>query len=85
MARQTHPTDTQIIQLLQTKGWVKSEAKARLKKEVYQLEQVDVEKIKNYSEHFGLGAKQRLIDEILDIRRENLIARLNAITTADLM
>ncbi|GAL13531.1 hypothetical protein JCM19233_4536 [Vibrio astriarenae] len=48
-----------------------------LKRDVYQLKADEICKVKNYATHFGLEAKQKLIDEILELRREAMIARLS--------
>lgn len=76
MGQKTHPKDEKIVQLLQQQGLIKSEVKTRLKSEVYRLHADEVVKINNYAEHFGLNAKQKLIDEILDLRRETMLSRL---------
>ncbi|MDN3612328.1 hypothetical protein ACODM8_11285 [Vibrio ostreicida] len=76
MARDVHPLDQVIIKKLQSVGFIKSEADAILKRDVYQLESNDIAKIKNYATHFGLSAKERLIDEILELRREALLSKL---------
>ncbi len=76
MARATHDMDILIIELLQQQGLIKKEAEAYLKKEIYQLEQEEIQKVKNYSRHFGLSAKEKLIQEILDLRRETLFKKL---------
>ena len=78
MSQAKHPLDSQIISLLQQRGMIKSEAKSQLKKQVYKLQASEVNQINNYSNHFGLNAKQKLIDEILDIRREALISSLTS-------
>ncbi len=77
MARTTHSIDRVIIQLLQRRGYIKKEAEAYLRREVYQLQPEEVAKIKNYSEHFGLKAKDKIIQEILELRREALFCRLS--------
>ncbi|WP_261904456.1 hypothetical protein [Vibrio fortis] len=78
MSQAKHPLDHKIITLLQQRGMIKSEAKTRLKKQVYKLQASEVNQINNYSNHFGLNAKQKLIDEILDIRREAMISSLTS-------
>ena len=78
MSQAKHPFDNKIIALLQQRGMIKSEAKTRLKKQVYKLRAAEVNQINNYSNHFGLNAKQKLIDEILDIRREAMISSLTS-------
>lgn len=78
MSQAKHPLDNKIISLLQQRGMIKSEAKIRLKKQVYKLQASEVNQINNYSNHFGLNAKQKLIDEILDIRREAMISSLTS-------
>jgi hypothetical protein len=78
MTKTKHPLDQQIIVLLQSHGLIKSEAKARLKKEVYKLLPSEIQKVDNYTTHFGLHNKQQLIDEILNIRRENMLLKLSA-------
>ncbi|MDR9831484.1 hypothetical protein RCJ22_38505 [Vibrio sp. FNV 38] len=77
MARAINKTDKTIIQLLQKKGFVKSEAERYLKRDVYKLQADEVTKIKNYATHFGINAKQKLIDEILELRRDALLSRLS--------
>ncbi len=76
MARATHDIDILIIELLQNQGLIKKEAEAYLKREIYQLEQEEIQKVKNYARHFGLSAKEKLIQEILDLRRETLFKKL---------
>ncbi len=76
MRQVKHPSDATVIRMLQQRGYVMSEAKARLKKDVYQLDAAQVQKVKNYVEHFGIHAKDKLIEEILDLRRERLISHL---------
>ncbi|CAH0529465.1 hypothetical protein VHP8226_03233 [Vibrio hippocampi] len=76
MIKQRHPLDSTIIKLLQQQGLVKSEAKQHLKQHVYRLQPDEISKVKNYAQHFGIQAKQQLIDEILELRREALIASL---------
>jgi DNA-binding PadR family transcriptional regulator len=76
MARAVNPADKAIIKLLQEHGLIKSEAEARLKRDIYRLQPSDIEKVKNYAQHFGLHAKEQLIDEILELRRESLMAKL---------
>ncbi|ELA7829920.1 hypothetical protein Q6U52_000057 [Vibrio alginolyticus] len=75
MARAVNPTDETIIKLLQEQGLIRSEAEARLKREVYRLQPNEIAKVKNYAQHFGINAKEKLIDEILDLRREALMKR----------
>ncbi|ACY52047.1 hypothetical protein ND926_06035 [Vibrio diabolicus] len=75
MARAVNPIDETIIKLLQDQGLIRSEAEARLKKEVYRLQPNEIEKVKNYAQHFGINAKEKLIDEILELRREALIKK----------
>ncbi|EJL6395223.1 hypothetical protein ABKZ05_001131 [Vibrio navarrensis] len=77
MSKKIHSSDSTIIKLLQQRGLIKSEAVARLKQDVYRLHPEEVTKVKNYAEHFGIHAKEKLIDEILDLRREALIHRLS--------
>jgi len=77
MARAAHDIDILIIELLQAQGLIKKEAQAILKREVYQLEQDEIDKIKNYATHFGITAKEKLIQEILDLRRETLFNKLS--------
>lgn len=76
MARATLDIDILIIELLQQQGLIKKEAEAYLKKEIYQLELEDIQKVKSYSHHFGSSAKDKLIQEILDLRRETLFKKL---------
>ncbi|WP_051119290.1 hypothetical protein [Vibrio campbellii] len=77
MSRAVNPADEVIIKLLQNQGLIKSEAEARLKDEVYRLHLHEIEKVKNYDQHFGINAKEKLIDEILDLRREALIKKIS--------
>ncbi len=77
MRRETPQSDKVIIKLLQSQGSTKKEAEAYIKKEVYQLQPDEVAKIKNYATHFGINAKDRLIQEILDLRRERVLAKLS--------
>ncbi|MGR2666583.1 hypothetical protein [Vibrio campbellii] len=77
MSRAVNPADEVIIKLLQNQGLIKSEAEVRLKDEVYRLHPHEIEKVKNYDQHFGINAKERLIDEILDLRREALIKKIS--------
>ncbi len=77
MARAIHDFDVLIIELLQQQGFIKKEAEALLKNEVYRLEAEEIQKIKNYATHFGLPAKEKLIQEILDLRRETLFNKLS--------
>ncbi|MEH0690974.1 hypothetical protein H4F05_09475 [Vibrio cholerae] len=76
MPRTPHPADMEIIKLLQQQGCIKSEAMQRLKREVYQLQPEEISKVKNYADHFGLRAKEQLIDEILELRRDELLTQL---------
>ncbi len=76
MARKINQLDKVIIELLQSQGFIKKEAEACLKREVYQLQPAEITKIKNYDTHFGMSAKDRLIQEILDLRREALYSKL---------
>ncbi|MCL9775663.1 hypothetical protein [Vibrio methylphosphonaticus] len=78
MPKAKNPLDSKIIALLQNSGMIKSEAQLQLKKHVYKLEPNEIKQINNYSTHFGLNAKQNLIDEILDIRRDTMIAKLTS-------
>ena len=77
MSRAVTPADEVIIKLLQKQGLIKSEAEACLKDEVYRLHPHEIEKVKNYDQHFGINAKEKLIDEILDLRREALIKKIS--------
>lgn len=77
MTKKKHPLDTQIIQLLQQQGLIKSEASARLKQEVYQLKAEEVSKIHHYVNHFGMKAKGTMIEEILEVRREAMISSIS--------
>ena len=77
MSRVVNPADEVIIKLLQNQGLIKSEAEACLKDEVYRLHPHEIEKVKNYDQHFGINAKEKLIDEILDLRREALIKKIS--------
>ncbi|MBB1463581.1 hypothetical protein H5300_09630 [Vibrio sp. SG41-7] len=78
MSKVKHPLDDKIVALLQNSGMIKSEAKSQLKMHVYKLEPSEIKQINNYSRHFGLNTKQKLIDEILDIRRDTMIAKLTS-------
>ena len=62
MSRAVNPADEVIIKLLQNQGLIKSEAEACLKDEVYRLHPHEIEKVKNYDQHFGINAKEILID-----------------------
>ena len=55
---------------------IKNEAEAYLKRNVYKLDKHEVDTIKNYAEHFGLNAKERIIEDILELRREALMVKL---------
>ncbi|AMF99043.1 hypothetical protein [Vibrio harveyi] len=76
MVKAVNPTDEIIIKLLQHQGSIKSEAEVLLKKEVYRLQPDEIEKVKNYAQHFGIDAKEKLIDEILELRREMLLKKI---------
>ncbi|AIV05216.1 MULTISPECIES: hypothetical protein [Vibrio] len=76
MVKAVNPTDEIIIKLLQHQGCIKSEAEVLLKKEVYRLQPDEIEKVKNYAQHFGIDAKEKLIDEILELRRETLLKKI---------
>ncbi|GBK99772.1 hypothetical protein [Vibrio harveyi] len=76
MVKAVNPTDEIIIKLLQHQGYIKSEAEVLLKKEVYRLQPDEIEKVKNYAQHFGIDAKEKLIDEILELRRETLLKKI---------
>ncbi len=76
MAKKTHPLDRIIIQLLQFQGLIKKEAEAQIQSEVYQLTYSEVVQIKQHALHFGEGAKERLIDELLEKRREALFLKV---------
>ncbi|HHP0463053.1 TPA: hypothetical protein ACRZZI_000634 [Vibrio harveyi] len=76
MVKAVNPTDEIIIKLLQLQGCIKSEAEVLLKKEVYRLQPDEIEKVKNYAQHFGIDAKEKLIDEILELRRETLLKKI---------
>ncbi|GAB2651487.1 hypothetical protein GCM10026988_20170 [Vibrio panuliri] len=78
MTKNTHPKDQKIIRLLQQNGLIKNEARQRLKQEVYSLDRNEIQKIQRYSKHFGLNAKQKMINEILDIRRDTMLGKLSA-------
>lgn len=77
MTKYKNPLDSRIIKMLQNHGLIKKEAQVYLKQHIYKLEPNEIAKIKNYSTHFGLNAKQKLVDEILELRREVLISKLN--------
>lgn len=77
MAKLTNPIDKKIVSLLQQQGLIKSEAKSALKRNVYKMAPCDVEKIQNYTTHFGLDAKETLIEEILQLRREKFMSRIS--------
>ncbi|NOJ25634.1 hypothetical protein [Vibrio coralliilyticus] len=76
MTRKLSELDDVIIKNLQDNGFIKSEAEAYLKRNVYKLEKHEVDTIKNYTEHFGLNAKERIIEDILELRREALMLKL---------
>ncbi|MDC0611762.1 hypothetical protein OAP63_13585 [Vibrio sp.] len=78
MTKNIHPLDKSLIKLLQNRGQTKREAEEYIKKHVYKLGSDEVAKIKNYNAHFGLHAKEKLIEEILELRRESLIKRLES-------
>ena len=82
MSREVNPADEVIIKLLQSQGLIKSEAEARLKDEVYRLHPQEIEMVKNYDQHFGSNAKEKLIDEILNLRRKILIKEISRSQTA---
>ncbi|MCG9595698.1 hypothetical protein L1D15_03060 [Vibrio sp. Isolate25] len=84
MTRKLNTLDDIIIKKLQDNGLIKSEAEAYLKRNVYKLDRHEVDTIKNYSEHFGLSGKERIIDDILELRREALITKL-ASRTAEVL
>ncbi|MGR5287648.1 hypothetical protein ACP3V5_20190 [Vibrio maritimus] len=77
MQQHRHPMDATIVRLMQSQGLIKSEARSRLKHEVYQLDPSQIQKVKRYAEHFGINAQEKLIEEILELRRETLISRLS--------
>lgn len=78
MARKSHPLDRTIIKLMQqNRGLIKKEAEALLKKEVYRLNPDEIQKVKTYTEHFGLNSQEQLLNEILDLRRDALISKLH--------
>ncbi len=70
MAKKTHQLDRIIIQLLQFQGLIKKEAEAQIQSEVYQLNHAEITQIKQHALHFGEGAKERLIEALLEKRRE---------------
>ncbi|CAM3120333.1 hypothetical protein [Vibrio rarus] len=76
MTKTPHPLDSEIIRVLQQQGLIKSEAKALIKKKVYKLHKDEVHKIQNYVHHFGIAAKNTIIDEILDVRRETMLSTI---------
>ncbi|MFA0438747.1 hypothetical protein BCU70_05125 [Vibrio sp. 10N.286.49.C2] len=76
MARQTHHLDNVIARLLRDRGLIKHEIESYLKREVYHLQPNEIAKVKKYAMHFGLDAQGKLIEEILEIRRESLIHKL---------
>ncbi|MFB9135644.1 hypothetical protein M1D72_00590 [Vibrio sp. AK197] len=76
MAKKTHPLDRIIIQLLQFQGLIKKEAEAQIQSEVYQLNHSEIVQVKQYAQHFGEGAKERLIEELLEQRREALFHKV---------
>ncbi len=79
MSRKPHPLDKKIIKLMQeNRGLIKKEAQTLLKQEVYKLNSEEVKKVKTYAEHFGLNSQEQLLNEIHDLRRENLISQLSA-------
>ncbi len=84
MYKVVHPLDKQIIALLQQNGLIKSEAKIELKRDVYNLRKEEITQIQNYANHFGIHTKQKIIDEVLDIRREAMLSRLLRQTNAQL-
>ncbi len=79
MARKSHPLDKTIITLMQQhRGLIKKEAEALLKEEVYRLSSDEIQKVKTYTEHFGLHSQEQLLSEILDLRREALLSKLTS-------
>ncbi len=75
----SHPLDKTIIKLMQqNQGLIKKEAQARLKKEVYRLNSDEIQKVKTYTEHFGLNSQEQLLNEILDLRREALLSKISS-------
>ncbi|KOY40469.1 hypothetical protein [Vibrio parahaemolyticus] len=78
MTKKTTSKDKVIIQHLQKQGLVKREAQETLKHLVYQLNKADVIKLNNYARHFGITAKEKLIAEILELRRDALLEKYKA-------
>ncbi|SON52607.1 hypothetical protein [Vibrio tapetis] len=78
MAKKNHHLDKVIARLLSDKGFIKNEVEVFLKKEVYKLQPCEILKIKRYATHFGIKAQEKLIEEILDIRRESIISKLSS-------
>ncbi len=70
MAKKTHQLDRIIIQLLQFQGLIRKEAEAQIQSEVYQLNHAEITQVKQHALHFGEGAKERLIESLLEKRRE---------------
>ncbi len=81
MAKKNNHRDKVIARLLSDKGFIKNEVDVFLKKEVYRLHPSDISKIKRYATHFGIKAQEKLIEEILDIRRESIITKLSSPVT----
>ncbi|EOX4428320.1 hypothetical protein ACLVXC_002440 [Vibrio alginolyticus] len=75
MKRKAHEKDQQIIRLMQKQGLIKKEAQELIKENIYRLSKNDVTKVNSYAQHFGLTAKENLIDEILELRRESLLEK----------
>ena len=80
MKRKAPEKDQQIIQLMQKQGLIKKEAQELIKNNIYRLSKSDVTKVNNYAQHFGLTAKEKLIDEILELRRESLLEKYQRLT-----
>ena len=76
MARKIADADKEIIKLLQNQGLIRQEAEAVLKREVYQLRPDEIAMVKNYASHFGIANQDKYIQEILELRRELLLTRL---------
>lgn len=75
MTRKTPPKDQEIIQLMQKQGLIKKEAQELIKKNIYHLSKNDITKVNSYAQHFGITAKEKLIKEILELRRESLLEK----------
>lgn len=68
--------DRKIITLLQARGFIKNEALNLLSCEVYNLSYRDRSKIREERKHFGEKHIDKIINNIIDIKRENYLLAL---------